>query len=251
MVRLRTLGTLFGTLIVTAICGASVYTMIVPQTPRILYNKSDSAPIGWYKLNPDGAPMRDAMVAAFAPAEARNLADMRDYLPYHVPLLKSVWAVAGETVCSENGIIQAPNRPDIHAAVRDGLGRNLPHWEGCITLKDSEIFLVSTYVQNSFDSRYFGPVPINNILGTAEYLGENDESLEQIGLTGGLGAGLGAEGKIKDRGHPLRLTPCLHIFLRGPPKGCGGHPFFTQSLMSIDDMGVPPLDILNVYNGGW
>lgn len=157
---------------VTALCGASVYTMIVPQTPYILYNKSDSAPIGWYRLDPNGAPKRDAMVAAFAPAQARNLADMRDYLPYEIPLLKSVWAVGGEKVCSENGTIRAPNRPDIYALAQDGLGRDLPHWEGCITLSDRQVFLVSTYVQNSFDSRYFGAVELEDVLGTVEYLGE-------------------------------------------------------------------------------
>lgn len=170
MPKIRTVLASLGVLGVTALCGASVYTMIVPQTPRILYNKSDSAPIGWYKLDPDGAPTRDAMVAAFAPAEARNLADMRDYLPYRIPLLKSVWAVAGDQVCSENKVIKAPKRPDIYTEARDSLGRDLPHWEGCITIEEDEVFLVSTYVQNSFDSRYFGPVRIENVLGTAEYL---------------------------------------------------------------------------------
>jgi len=121
MPKTRSLFAGLGAIAVTALCGASVYTMIVPQTPRVLYNKSDSAPIGWYKLDPEGAPVRDAMVAAFAPQEARNLADLRDYLPSHIPLLKSVWAVAGEEVCSSNGIRRAPNRPDIHAAARDYL----------------------------------------------------------------------------------------------------------------------------------
>jgi len=175
MRKFRTLLTVLGALGVTTLCAASVFTMIVPPTPRILYNKSDSAPIGWYKLDPDGAPNRDAMVAAFAPAKARKLADMRDYLPYRIPLLKSVWAVAGEEVCASNGVIRAPNRPDIHAELRDGLGRELPHWDGCITVKTTEVFLVSTYVHNSFDSRYFGPVPLKNVLGTVHFLGEEDE----------------------------------------------------------------------------
>lgn len=117
MPKTRSLFAGLGAIAVTALCGASVYTMIVPQTPRVLYNKSDSAPIGWYKLDPEGAPVRDAMVAAFAPQEARNLADLRDYLPSHIPLLKSVWAVAGkksvlqmELYEPQTGLISTPQR---------------------------------------------------------------------------------------------------------------------------------------------
>ena len=249
MPKTRSLFAGLGAIAVTALCGASVYTMIVPQTPRVLYNKSDSAPIGWYKLDPEGAPVRDAMVAAFAPQEARNLADLRDYLPSHIPLLKSVWAVAGEEVCSSNGIIRAPNRPDIHAAARDGLGRELPHWEGCVTLEADEVFLVSTYVQNSYDSRYFGPVPLDNVLGTTQYLGENPLSSEDQGNIRGLGAGLGAEGKIKAGVPPCTLTPCLLIIFGVHPVIDGVNPFLAQSPVATGVEGGAPFSKPNVYGG--
>lgn len=170
----------------TALCGATVWEMIVPPTPRLIYNESPSAPIGWYRIDPSGVPKRDVMVAAFAPAEARNLADERGYLPRSVPLLKTVWATGGEEVCRFGAKVETPNRPVLTAYRQDGLGRDLPRWDGCITLSETEVFLISTDVQTSFDSRYFGPVPLQNVLGTAEFLGpEKDELGEAFANLGG------------------------------------------------------------------
>lgn len=165
----------------TALCGATVWEMIVPPTPRLIYNESPSAPLGWYKIDPDGEVKRDVIVAAFAPEKARNLAHERGYLPSNVPLLKTVWAGPGEKICRLGAKIEAPNRPVLTAAAQDDLGRDLPRWDGCITLSKTEIFLISTDVQTSFDSRYFGAVPVSNVLGTAHYMGERPQSAGTIG----------------------------------------------------------------------
>ena len=162
----------------TALCGASVWELIVRPTPRLIYNQSPSASIGWYRIDPNGEPKRDVMVAAFAPAEARNLANERGYLPRSVPLLKTVWAIGGEEVCRFGAKVEVPNRPSLTASRQDGLGRDLPRWDGCITLSETEVFLVSTDVQTSFDSRYFGPVSLENMLGTAEFLGPERNELD-------------------------------------------------------------------------
>ena len=142
-----------------------------PPEPRLLYNPSKSAPIGWYKINRKTQIQRGDKVAAYAPDWARKLADERHYLPYDYPLIKTVWAVSGEEICSSNGWVTVPNRPHLPVLVRDGLGRDMPVHEGCYTLNDNEVFLVSTDVQTSWDSRYFGPVNRDHILGTVTYLG--------------------------------------------------------------------------------
>jgi len=159
------------------VCVAAVVQVAAPPNPLVLYNPSESAPVGWYRIDADGTVKRGVMVAAYAPDEARLLADERGYLPSHIPLIKTVWAVAGEEICSEGGVIRAPNRPDIYALAQDGSGREMPVWTGCIVLRSDEIFLVSTDVQTSFDSRYFGPVPVKNVLGTVDFVGpEPDQS---------------------------------------------------------------------------
>ena len=53
------------------------------------------------------------------------------------------------------------------ALARDRRGRELPVWQGCRTLRASEIFLMNWDVQDSLDGRYFGPIPKNSIVGRA------------------------------------------------------------------------------------
>ncbi len=229
----------------TALCVAVTWEIFSPPTPRLIYNKSESAPVGWYALDPNGAVVRDVKVAAFAPAKARKLAHNRHYLPQHIPLIKTVWAVAGEKICSTKGVVSAPNRPDIHAHLQDGLGREMPNWHGCITLEKHEVFLVSIDVQTSFDSRYFGPVPLDNVLGTVRYLGLKPDDLAASGIAHGRARGMseanGAEGKIKGGVTPWGLTPCLHIFFRGAPCVGGVTPFLGLGSVTIKVSGGAPL----------
>jgi len=207
-----------------ALCIVTAYEIANPPTPRLLYNKSASAPIGWYVLNPDGEVTRDVIVAAFAPAEARKLAADRRYLPENIPLIKTVWAIGGERICSTNGVITTPNRPDIHAVAQDSLGRRMPQIEGCFTLTKNQVFLISTDVQTSWDSRYFGPVELHDVLGTVRYLGSHSES---FGVAGGWARALGVDGKIKDNSAPWALSSCLHIFFRGAPFIMRSAPFLA------------------------
>jgi type IV secretory pathway protease TraF len=57
-----------------------------------------------------------------------------------------------------------------HALDRDHLGRILPVWEGCRLVADHEVFLMNWRSQNSFDGRYFGPLPASTIVGRADPL---------------------------------------------------------------------------------
>ncbi len=142
--------------------------------PRVLYNPSPSAPIGWYSVERHSRILNDVLVAAFAPEDARNLASERGYLPFDYPLIKSVWAGPGERVCrSVDGIVSVPNRPDIFALAQDSLGRDMPVWSGCITLGDDQYFVASPGHDYGWDSRYFGPLGSDNILGAAHYLGSS------------------------------------------------------------------------------
>jgi type IV secretory pathway protease TraF len=92
-------------------------------------------------------------------------------LPSNIPLIKTVWAVEGEQVCHSNGVVEVAHRPALVVLSHDSQGRSLPSQDGCYTLAKDEVFLVSTDVQTSFDSRYFGPVTVSDILGPLQYLG--------------------------------------------------------------------------------
>jgi type IV secretory pathway protease TraF len=43
----------------------------------------------------------------------------------------------------------------------------LPVWQGCHTVQSDEVFLMNVGVPDSFDGRYFGPVPDSTIIGGA------------------------------------------------------------------------------------
>ena len=161
-------------LIAMILTGAVVVTtaqIAVPPRPVLLYNPSPSAPIGFYRLRKASLPGLEDQVAAYAPEWARKLADERGYLPYEYPLIKTVWAVKGDEICYHKNTVRVPKHPDISRQLQDGLGRDMPALSGCHFLKQDEYFLVSPDVQTGFDSRYFGPVGIENILGQVEYLG--------------------------------------------------------------------------------
>ena len=164
---------------VAALCAASLFQIISPSQPRIIYNPSPSAPIGWYKLSQIQSPLQGDLVAANVPIAAQNILLERQYLPPNIPILKTVWAVSGEEICHHSGQVLTGNKPALKVLSHDSFGRELPSLSGCYVIPDGRVFLVSTDVQSSFDSRYFGPVPISNIIGRAKYLGQFEWGIER------------------------------------------------------------------------
>ena len=160
--------------------------ILFPPKPILFYNPTNSAAVGWYKIKPNAEIVSGVQVAAFAPEWARQLADERGYLPYDYPLIKTVWAVHGDKVCYHNQSVSVPKRPDIPVLGQDVLGRDMPQKSGCIVLKLGEYMLLSPDVQAGFDSRYFGPVGRENIVGVVEFLGnsKNLKSSKSVGLGG-------------------------------------------------------------------
>lgn len=169
-----------GALSVAALCTASLVQIIRPSVPRLLYNPSPSAPVGWYRLRPDAVIARGDLVAALAPKDGAAIAIERQYLPPNIPLIKTVWAAHGEIICHENGQVFVRGRPTLIVLKHDALGRTLPSREGCYALSKDEVFLVSTDMQTSFDSRYFGPVDLENVLGSVKYLGQFKSRSERL-----------------------------------------------------------------------
>ncbi len=158
---------------------ATATEIVFPPKPILLYNPTDSAPIGCYRLYKNIEPKRDMKVAAYAPNWARVLADDRRYLPYDYPLIKTIWAVSGDEVCYHKTRMSVPNRPDIPIQAQDSLGRVMPVKSGCFTLEPGEFIIVSPDVQAGYDSRYFGAVERQNILGMVSYLG-NEKSAKPL-----------------------------------------------------------------------
>lgn len=142
----------------------------VRRTPRLIYNASDSVPVGWYRIESTDALHVGSVVLARLPAAPAALAARRGYLPMRIPLLKRIGAMAPQFVCVRDGIVRIDSVPVAVTLFLDGSGRRLTAWPRCRRLRADELFLLSTSNPASFDSRYFGPVNASAVIGQARPL---------------------------------------------------------------------------------
>lgn len=160
-----------------SVCGlaALAWAALAQPLPRLVYNPSDSVPVGWYRVDPldHGASSQPrplsvgSIVLTRLPADAAALAAQRGYLPARIPLLKRVGAVAPQHVCIFDALVWIDGVPVAAVLAADRLGRTLPSWPQCRRLAPGELFLLSVTNPASFDSRYFGPVSASAVIGVA------------------------------------------------------------------------------------
>ena len=155
--------------VICAALGVGVIALPVAMTSpiRLVYNATESAPLGWYVVVPVQEADVGDVVLAHLPSSAARIADERHYLPESVPILKRVGAVAGQKVCVRDRVLRVDRELPVRLLERDGLGRPLTPWRGCRALKAEELFLLSHDSPASFDSRYFGPIPRRLVIGRA------------------------------------------------------------------------------------
>lgn len=140
-------------------------TMAVSHRPILVWNATASAPIGLYLGETEQAPTKGDLVLVRPPPEVAAFASRRDYLPLNIPLIKRIVGTTGDTVCARGDAILLNGRVLLKRLDSDRRGRILPRWSGCKRLDSSEVFLAMTGVSDSFDGRYFGPIPATNIIG--------------------------------------------------------------------------------------
>jgi len=135
------------------------------RAPRLVWNISPSVAIGLYAISME--PVRRGDIALVRlPARIAKVAQQRRYLSRSMELLKPVAAVAGDRVCRLGGQVFIRGAPVVAAHRADAMGRPLPSWQGCRTLSHNELFLLAK-APDSFDSRYFGAVDTDHIIGHA------------------------------------------------------------------------------------
>lgn len=149
-------------LIMTAIAGTFHFM-------GIRVNASASLPIGLYRITSD----RSATLVEFCPAEPfGSLSANRAYrgkgnCPDGAePLMKPIAAVAGEVVTtSVRGVTVSGRLLANSAPLRvDTKNRILNPWPfGQYRVQAGTVWVISSYNARSFDSRYFGPIPVSSI----------------------------------------------------------------------------------------
>jgi conjugative transfer signal peptidase TraF len=136
-------------------------------------NDSESMPRGfWWAQHFDGTVRRGNVVLVClpnTPVTARYVDP--GWCPDGLkPLLKTVAAVAGDTVelTAEGVVVNGVKLANTAPLQRDGVGRTLTAWPfGVYHVDTGEVWLLSDHSARSFDSRYVGPVDVQLITARA------------------------------------------------------------------------------------
>lgn len=133
---------------------------------RLIVNRTPSIPRGVYWLSRGASPERGRLVAFPIPLHFRELFRERKLVPsaFFSLLAKPVAAVSGDHVCIRNDrvFINDQLRATINRV--DSRGRDMPIAALCRELTASEVFVLTDGA--SFDSRYLGPIPTTDVVGT-------------------------------------------------------------------------------------
>jgi conjugative transfer signal peptidase TraF len=150
--------------------GGFVVVIVVINTMGygMINNTTDSLPPGLYFISPAQRFSVGDLVVLSVPARARTIYRGRSWLPpENVALIKRVVAVAGDQVCLINNQLTINKQLIGFTDTSDLQGEALFPVEICETIRAGELYLANVEHSNSFDSRYFGPVPVTDIEGAA------------------------------------------------------------------------------------
>jgi type IV secretory pathway protease TraF len=145
-----------------------VAVIALKPLPIMIWNASDSVPIGWYWVEKRQPKIGEIAVVKL-PDWIRLYASSRGYLPEKIWLLKPISAVSGSVVCRVGPFVFVDGKLVAQSKKFDSQKRILLVWKGCRTLKSEEVFLLAK-PKNSFDSRYFGPLERSHVHGVAALL---------------------------------------------------------------------------------
>jgi conjugative transfer signal peptidase TraF len=135
-------------------------------------NLTGSQPVGLYLVSrtPVG---RGALVLVCLPPSIAAFAKQRGYIAQGgacpgglVPVGKTVCAVPGDTVTITTAglLVNGELLPNSRPLTADHRGQPLPQLAfGAVLVRAKEVWVWSSYSPFSFDSRYFGPVPLDQV----------------------------------------------------------------------------------------
>jgi conjugative transfer signal peptidase TraF len=163
---------------ICAVVGTVLGVFAVAQAAGLRVNVTPSMPVGlWMVTATSLSPGRGEIIAVCLP----DIDPMRD--AFHrgyiaagscpggaEPLVKPVAAISGDVVAVSAAGIAVNNAPIANTAPlgRDDAGRPLqPVPAGLYRVRVGELWLLSGHDPRSFDSRYFGAVPIAGVRGIA------------------------------------------------------------------------------------
>lgn len=139
-------------------------TSFFPNRSIFYLNLTGSEPIGIYRVVPPDTLQDGDMVVMHVPEPMHSYVYGRGWLPKGQSILKTVYAVPGETYSiSDTEILVKGNYVGpIFAADRKGLP--LPILRGSFIVQEDHFLPIASRMPNSFDGRYFGEVSTQLII---------------------------------------------------------------------------------------
>lgn len=138
---------------------AAIVILSFPCARLLTVNTTSSLPPGFYLRITD--PVNVGAIVEFrVPKQVRgHLSGRSDYL------IKPVVAGPGDTIDTTSGEVILNGIPVANSRMleRDSYGSDMVQWRERRTLVDGEFFVLSTRIPNSLDSRYFGPIRLEQI----------------------------------------------------------------------------------------
>ena len=135
------------------------------------FNISNSLPVGVYKKN--SITEKNVSLGSFVsfpvPSSVEYLTS-RDWLSLKIPLIKPIIGLPGDNVCLSPEGLKVNSKYVGAVAAADSKGLPLPHVNFCRNLKEGELWVGSTRIPNSFDSRYFGPIKKTDLIWNVQPL---------------------------------------------------------------------------------
>lgn len=132
----------------------------------VTYQSSSSMPKGFYFVEPVKQIHRLDRVLFYPPEKFLKFAKYHHWIPHGGLLMKYVMAMPGDMVCKKNGFFWIRHRKIGKVYRYYAPQKLLPSRPFCGILKNNQYLLVSTKNPHSFDSRYFGPIDRQSIIGT-------------------------------------------------------------------------------------
>ncbi|NTW15837.1 MAG: S26 family signal peptidase [Syntrophaceae bacterium] len=141
-----------------------ILSVIYPHK-MLVYNYTNSVPLGFYLILP--IPFKKGDLIAFEPSDkAKKLIQQRKYLRPDAYLIKHIAGVPGDHLCTLDDTLLVDGINYGAIAHKDREGRELTPYQYCGIINNGFIVAIKG-MKNSFDSRYYGPIPEKCIIGKA------------------------------------------------------------------------------------
>lgn len=136
----------------------------------VIYNYTASLPVGWYWLEPAASLRHGDIILCDADEDTMQLAVERQWINPNTHFLKCIYGLPGDVyeIRAHRYIVNGEDKGEIKQY--DSAGRKLPLQPDGKYIVPEGYILTGTSEENSFDSRYYGPIPIKNVYNKAHYL---------------------------------------------------------------------------------